>query len=301
MTRRNVILATAAWLGLLVFAGFEAHRMGQQRVQQRSLLAQQHQFAAEGGALRREHSALVADLIQAEQQLVALAFRSDMPDTKLEHREEIARWLAGVRKLRQLFAARSDLAVPEMQFLKDEDWLRSAKMHPLETDGNIRDALAEIRGAGIGYFTGRISAALRNYNAATKNERPTTIQALAPHFDEPVDPLLLERYAIIDRPNSGGGASGWAVANKTPIDADYDWRYFLTGDSENSGVGLLVWRLDVDERYTAAAAKYRQANPTQPSRSSIDDFLPYFDPPLEADLADRLRRIETEAQRGDAR
>jgi hypothetical protein len=100
--------------------------------------------------------------------------------------------------------------------------------------------------------------------------------------------MLLERYAIIDRPAFAGQT--WAIANKSPVDSDYDVRYqrMPTGGMMMNA-GTLAWNPELMERYRTASTKYRRANPGQVPQG-VDLLLPYFDPPLEREWVDRLKK-----------
>lgn len=296
MKRRSLLVLGVTWLGLLGFVSFKARSIVTQREQYAALLEKQRQLDAERAALRRESGSVAAELKHADEQLAAMpASEAQNAELKPEHRDEIDRWLARVRKLRQLFADKPDQRVPEMQFLKDEDWLRVAKTMPMETDEDLRGAAGQIRSRAIGYLVSRISVAARKYQAATKGERPAGMQALVPYFDGPVDPSLLERYEITGRPATMGAsanAPNWGISNTAPIDPDYDTRYQLTPTGGmTAGSGLLTWRPELAERQRAAAARFRRERPNDLAKG-LDDLLPYFDPPLERDLAERLRKTE---------
>jgi hypothetical protein len=293
MKRAGVVCLGVIGLGLLGFAGFEWHTLGQLRERRVSLVARQSEMDAELKALRRERSAAAAELAQAEQQLAALpASRAEALGVRPEHLEEIERWLVQVRRLRETFIARPEWRIPEMQFLKAEDWLRVAKTYAMETDDQLRAASAEIRSAATGRFAERLSAALRKYIAANQNKRPASVEVLGAYFDEPVDPAIIERYTLVDRPSTAPGMVLWAVANKTPIDSDYDARYQLFGSGGMTiQSGPLAWNPELLERYRAAAGRFRQASPNQAARN-LEALLPYFDPPLEPKWAERLRKSE---------
>jgi hypothetical protein len=293
MTRTQAIGLGLLWLGLLAFAGYRGQLLAHQREQQAALVRRQNQLDAELAAARRTQDAASADLAQAEQQLAALpASTSTGAAIKPQHRDEINGWLVRVRRLRKVFDDQPRLRVPEMQFLKEEDWLRVAKTYPVETDDDLRAAAAAIRSAGTAQFAKRLSNALRKYTELHKNERPANSQVLVSYFDGPVDPMMLERYAIIDRPTTFGTAVPWGVTNQTPIDPDYDARYEISGTGAMTiAGGLPAWDKDVLQRVLAAAAKYRRDKPGL-GYKSVNDLMPYFDPPLERDLAERLKKAE---------
>lgn len=293
MTKRQAIVMSLLWLGLVGFAGFKARLVAQLRAQREELQVKQRRLDAEAAAWRQKQAALTADLAQAEQQLAALpATRGAAPGLNVEQRAEIDRWLGRVRQLRQYFADHFDRRIPEMQFLKDEDWLRVAKTQLLENDEDLRIAAAALRTRAITLFTEQISAALRKY-LATSKQRPESAQALVAYFDPPIDPMLLERYAIADKPTNVRGQSqmSWSVMNKAPIDPDYDTRYQIIADGWSSNSGVEAWDQALADRYREASAKFRKANPGGNAKG-VDDVLSYFDPPLEKERAEQLRKIE---------
>lgn len=294
MKRIGLICLGVLWLGLLGFAGFQARNVARRRAERDALAMQQRQMENDLAAARRAQSATIADLAQARQQLDALPAASGGAATaNAEHRAEIERWLVRVQRLRQVFVDHPERRIPEMRFLKEDDWLRVAKAYAMDTDEQLRAAAAELRTAAVGHFVERFSAATRKYSTANKNERPANIQMLAAYFDEPVDPMILERYAVTNRPSTfARGAETWGISNQNPIDPDYDARYqFLPGGGMTIQSGPLAWDQELSRRYGAASDKFRRANARQ-MPTGVDALLPFFDPPLEPELAERLRKGE---------
>lgn len=294
MSRRHVIAVVLLWLALAGFAGFKVRQVAGQRMMHAALQAMLRQREMEAAALRRECATVTAELAQAEQQLAVLpAVNATLAKLKPEQRDEIDLWLGRVRRLRQVFADHPERRIPEMQFLKDEDWMRAAKTHPMRTEDEIRAAAAAIRSRAVGYFTAQVRAALRKFQTSANGEKLTDIRTLAPYFEGGVDLAMLQRYEVIAQgaASRGNREPMWLVANKDPIDPDYDTRYQLSATGLTASAGLAQWHPEFSARQQAAYAAQRRANASD-SINRTADLLPYFKPPLEPDLAERLERSE---------
>ncbi len=297
MSRRSLRFLAVAWLGLAVFTAYETRVAFQQRTQREALVAQTVQLNALATALRAEGASTTREIADAERQLGALpAPPTDDPQATPARQKEIAAWLARMKRLRQLFDERPAQRIPEMQFLTDEDWLRSAKTAQLESDDDIRRAMAQVRTAASAHFISAIATAVRNYGATNKTDKPASIAQLAAYFDPPVDPLLLGQYEVVDGIGAGTpNPASWGVRRQAPIDADYDSRPAVTTTAGRTGSrgswGPLAWDPDLSARYTRALRDYARSNSSDQPRG-IATLLPFFNPPLEPALAERLIRVE---------
>jgi hypothetical protein len=289
--RRNAILF-ALWLALAAGAGYMASIAHLQRVQRETTAARLRELQTEADALRRDRDAIARDLAQAEQQLASLPpAPPEDPALTPARRREINAWLGRVKRLHQLFDEKPDQRIPEMQFLANDDWLRLAKTVGLESEEDARRALAEVRNLAVSRFMTQVAAATRKYTAATKNERPATLEALVDYFDPPVDATILARYEIADYSSSPGSGATWGVQNKFAVDPDYDTRQQVTSGGSASTSAPFAWVPGLAERYSKALRAYSRANQGDRPRG-IAETLPFFNPPLEPELAERLIRTE---------
>jgi hypothetical protein len=223
MTLPRAAVLVFAWLAIATGAGYATYVTRRQRVELDTLAARARQLEAEAAMRRQEHTSTGQELTQAEAQLSALpASIADDANVPSGRRAEIDAWVARVQRLRAAFDNHPSQRIPEMQFLQDRDWLRIAKTAALETEEDIRRTRATVRTSALNRFGSKISMALRAYSGNPRLPRPATVQLLAGYFDPPVDPLLLARYEIVDRPRSLGSGSDWAVRNKEAVDPEYD-------------------------------------------------------------------------------
>jgi hypothetical protein len=290
MTKARPLLLVAL-LALLGFAGYQGRVTSHQRAELTALRERTRTLDTEAAALRAKQSATLRDLAQAESELARLPAPRVDAGLPPAARAELENWLGRVKRLQQIFAEKPEQRIPEMRFLTEDDWLRTSKTAKMDTDDGVRDALGAIRGRALAHFAKQLVAANQKYNRVAPGQKPATVQVLAPYFDPPVDLEILERYELHDPVPSGlGSPNTWFVQNKTPIDMDYDAQIRVgTQANYTARGGPSVWVPDYNERYKRAAQAYAQANQgTRPK--GVADALPFFDPPLDAATADRLKR-----------
>lgn len=299
MKRRSLFALIFTGLALIGFVGYETHLVRQQEGQLRTLRQRAAQLAGEPSALQRERDTLAHDLSEAERQLAALPpLRSAGLEIPPERRSEMKAWLARMKRLRQLFVDRPDQRIPEMQFLSEQDWLRVAKNLRFDSDEDSRRAFAAIRDAAAANFKPQLTSALRKFAQNPPNDT-TTILALQPFSDPPIDSILLERYELSKTTES---TPRWRVQTKAPLDADYDSRSYVDAyvDHRGYGGGSLgapwAWIPDFEEHITRAYKAYAAANKGT-SAPSLAEALPYFKPPLTPPLVEKLLKAEREQKR----
>ncbi len=144
-----------------------------------------------------------------------------------------------VDRLKQRLAANPAEAVAELQYLSDEDWLDLVTYdhHRLDPDGSY--ALSSARSkAQIKFAHDTLDAALRQYGKNHNGEFPTDLSQLEPYFKSPVDPAVLEGWAILPTTSLPGTMQidePWAVTQRFPIDAALDQRIVI--GMKNSRMG----------------------------------------------------------------
>ena len=243
---------------------------------------------------QRELETVQRDLTAAERQLSALP-RAPIPpaDSEPARVAEMQAWLARVKRLKQLFANQPALRIPEMQLLQESDWL-TATDHPLETEAQLRIALAQVREAARVRFRPKMSAALREYEAAAGNRIPASILALVPYFAPPVDQAMIEQYELVNEDSSG--PARLAFRPRAPIDEIYEYRTIWNITGGTSGASPMAWIPNSFERERNAMRAFALANPLTPM-PGLPGLAPYFDPPLPAALVEGYEALVRERLR----
>ena len=101
-------------------------------------------------------------------------------------------------QLKQALAQRPNLGIPELQFLKQKDWLDAVSNVPqLSSDEAIREALNHLRSSAKANFGAVLQQALRAFTQLSGGMLPTDLTQLQPYMDSPVDPALLGRYQLL--------------------------------------------------------------------------------------------------------
>ena len=289
-----LVAALAAGLGTVVF---ETRLVSAQRAQHQLLTRQIADSTRQLAALHRQRDGTARDLALAEQQLarlplVTLATRSSVPGARDLATEA---WVARTQQLRALAAENPTQLIPEMKLLTDEDWMRVAQHAAFETDAQRREALAALRDAAKVKFVTGLSAAAQKWTlAAGLDKTPAGFAELAPYFESPVDPAILQRYEITPKSQQSSRAN-WQVREIAAIDEDYDTRHSVeaTGSHGWSGGGPLTWNADYSSRVQRAYRAYADANQGALS-PSVSQIVPYIDPPLPPTVIEKLLKAERE-------
>lgn len=91
--------------------------------------------------------------------------------------------------------------IPELKFLKDEDWRKVALGQRWESEEEARKAFGQLRNAAKERFMDRMANALQNFGKATNGQLPTKLTDIATYFEPPVDSALLDRYELTAQRN----------------------------------------------------------------------------------------------------
>ncbi|MCW5556736.1 MAG: sigma-70 family RNA polymerase sigma factor [Verrucomicrobiae bacterium] len=193
----------------------------------RNAAARQREFAdalQEKDAQLEELQSQNQRLLAAARSPAAIPASSGDPAEILRLRGEVARLRADARELARLKAAAGqsqpldgtlklladrvsrlknsleqmpEKRIPELELLKDTDWLDAAKRdRDLSTDEGVRSTLGSLRNAGKRKFGNLIRDALKNYTDANDNQLPPNFEALKPFFQEPIADSILQRYGL---------------------------------------------------------------------------------------------------------
>lgn len=119
-----------------------------------------------------------------------------------------------------------DKRIPELQWLNENDWLNAAQEASFDTDANIRRALSGLRSRAKAHLYPILQNALVAYIKANNEQLPDDLSRLRPYFEKPVDDAILQRYKLLRTGSAKGlGPSDWVIAEKAPVDREYDTRF----------------------------------------------------------------------------
>jgi|SRR5581483_10671532 RNA polymerase sigma factor (sigma-70 family) len=248
-------------------------------------------FSNRLAALRDENSVLRSNLAELPGLRGGLARATgrirELADSKIaadqqtnDAMESIAQsWVKRARLLKDWASAHPDQRIPEMQLLGDNDWLAAVQNWGLSNDKEYRRGMADLRHAAQDAFVPKLSDALHRYLKASGDQFPNDLSKLAPYFDSPANPAILQRYEIVPEQFIDSVKMGpWAITQKAPVDEEYDNRNVIgaygTGGTEfrtsmHSGVEKLMAPV-----LNAFLAANNGQLPTSPS-----DLLPYATTP----------------------
>jgi hypothetical protein len=165
--------------------------------------------------------------------------------------------------------------IPELQFLTEKDWLNAAK-GDLETEQNFRQALAGLRSAGENKFVSELQPALSRYMEANNGQFPTDLTQLQAYFHSPLDPAILERWAIVPAKSLKSLSMGgdWIITQNTAPDGEYDSRWGV-GPFGFGTAGQFESKSNPVDTLTPALKSFFSANNGQPP-SDPAQLLPYL-------------------------
>jgi len=136
--------------------------------------------------------------------------------------EQIARYLQQM----------PDKAIPEIKLLTDVDWLIATKEANFDTDADIRKTLRTLRALAKERLP--VGSSLFSFTQSHNGQLPTDISQLKPYIisalgDTPMDDAtlgaILQRYQLLHAGNvSDYPKDTWFIAEKAPVDKDYDSR-----------------------------------------------------------------------------
>lgn len=286
MTIGQKILAAAVLVAALGTSLYEARVIARQRVEQQALRERTARLQGELVTLRADRDAVARRLALAREQLASLSKAAAATDPALE--SALDGWLQNVAKLKQRLEQMPGEKIPELQFATAKDWLDATKDPKLDTDLDMRRALSDLRRAAKQHFATQLDAALKRYCEANQNQLPTDAGQLAPYFDGPVDPALLQRYVVgsaQDFPGlrlDDGKKDTWVLRENGPVDPYYDTAFFLA----QNGFGIRLISPFGDE-VEAAIKSFKTANngqkPTAPAQ-----IAPYLHSAIDPEFVQRL-------------
>jgi hypothetical protein len=112
--------------------------------------------------------------------------------------------------------------IPELQLLTENDWLSVAKEVSLQSEADVRRALAELRNVAKHKFATYALQAVDKFIAANNGQMPTDVSQLKPYFDVPVEDAMLQRYQVLPPGDGSSLQDNWVMSERVRVDPDYD-------------------------------------------------------------------------------
>jgi len=231
---------------------------------------------------RQPPSDSTAELLKLRAEVARL--RSDSQElarlktAKNETSEAAAKsWLARLDELKQRLEITPGASIPEFQFLTEEDWLKAAKGE-LSTEYDYRRAFSALRAAAEGKFAPMMKTAVEKFRKNNQKQFPSDLSQLQPYFEKPVDPAILQRWAILPAStitslDFGGDV---VITQRDAVDDVFDMRYGIGPDGGWGSTDFLSSK--TGETMVPVYAAYQIAHggerPDDPS-----ELLPYVKTP----------------------
>ena len=86
------------------------------------------------------------------------------------------------------------------------------------------------------------------------------------------------------------------MQNREPVDADYDMRGQASSLGRATNSGPFAWDAALAARYNQAVRSYTKANQGNDLKRRAD-AVPFFDPPIDRETAERLIRTDPARRR----
>jgi RNA polymerase sigma factor (sigma-70 family) len=248
-----VSMALTAAIGTAIYEGGRAS----------ALRKEVNELQGQQAALNEQLQQLTADRDKTTRQLAGTATADENLNRSMEEllklRGEVARlrgaavtakendltkseaqaWLGRVQQLRTYLNEHPEKRIPEIQFVSERDWL-SVTASDFEkdakgvTEAGYRHGLSLLYDMAKMRFSQKAIPALKSYEVTHENHFPTDVAQLKPHFTEPMDDAVLQRYAIMPTATFQGVrlTGEWVLAEITSPDQD-TMRYVMSGDGSD--------------------------------------------------------------------
>jgi hypothetical protein len=145
-------------------------------------------------------------------------------------------------RIAQYLEQMPDKKIPELQFLDENDWLNATKSAKFDTDADVRKTLSHLRSIAKNNLP--MGRSLYSFVHANNGQLPTDMSQLKPYFiqavtdsssyhwrgaqspqDDAMVDSILARYKVLRGGNANDyPADTWFIAEKAPVDRDYDTR-----------------------------------------------------------------------------
>jgi hypothetical protein len=136
-----------------------------------------------------------------------------------------------VAELRQWLDQNPHEKIPELQYISEMSWIRSADRTRV-TDEDFQVWVSAQRGNAEARFARLAYEAVKAFGKANDGQFPTDLSQLKPFFTAAVDDAILDRYHIVSArtlPKFLAEAGGeWVITQKAPINPKFDSRLAIS-------------------------------------------------------------------------
>lgn len=184
-------------------------------------------------SLLRQTNLLAGEIRQMRDGLREIASENDgvkdSPTALLEDHTELQR--ARLEKLEQWLAGRPEEMIPELRFLSEGSWLKSAEWTRV-TDEEYRSWISAQRSNAEMKFAGIAFKALKEYARDNNGGFPTDLSQLTPYFETPIEDAVLQRYEIVPAKSLikflAEASGDRVITQKAPVNKQFDTRVAIS-------------------------------------------------------------------------
>jgi hypothetical protein len=284
--KRNILV-----IALVGFSGLAIYETIQTRQARAEVLALQQKLASfeeklrqlevERDAAKNQLKNLERDTPVAQKnpnELELLKLRGEVTRLRNESNDPLGSkaksLLIKVAHLKQKLEETPGAKIPEMAYLTDADWLKTADRR-LDSDANYRDAMASIRSTAEEKFGEQWGKALKNFYAANPGQPLASTTQLKLFFDIEVEDAILDRWKIISSKGFGipsnSGMGDFLVALKEPVDSIFDSQFYFGADNKAFGTFLAD---EIGQTMMPVYQAFKDANNGRDSET-LSGLLPY--------------------------
>jgi hypothetical protein len=191
---------------------------------------------------------------------------------------ETREWLVRLKRIKASFEEAPDQKIPELALLSDLEWLTIARQTKGDSELDLRRARAAAREIAVNRFMQHLREALRAYTTFTNGVLPSHVGELQSFFKAPFDPAALARYEMrsFGNVNDRKPHSDETIAERTPVDEDYDQRHAISGID---GSSTNPWAMNFLRDAITEAQRALSASHQGKKSASESDLLPFVRDP----------------------
>jgi hypothetical protein len=178
--------------------------------------------------------------------------------TDSEFKDAFEKLAARATQLRQTLEQHPERTIPELRFLKDQDWLDAvARMDKLENEDDFRRAMSNLRCQAKMAFGLMEIKALQQYAKDNGDMLPADISQLQSYLNQPVDDSLLKRYQLTQTGKLSDLSAGQTLLTEVAprVDDEYDSHYEFSLNGISSRISSVA-----EDTVEAAITAYANAN-----------------------------------------